>query len=65
MPVGTRLGLLYSWKTKSIINIKRDAVNWFRREQAYNFTYKYIIPPIKVQETINYCQDNIVRRHSF
>lgn len=48
MPIGTRLGLLYSWKTKNIINIKRDAVNWFRREQAYNFTYKYTIPPIKV-----------------
>lgn len=48
MPIGTRLGLLYSWKTRNILNIKRDAVIWFKREQAYNFTYKYIISSIKI-----------------
>jgi hypothetical protein len=38
MPVGTRLGLLYSWKSKMIINTKSHFKDLFKREQAYNYT---------------------------
>jgi hypothetical protein len=34
--VGTRLGLTHSWKTKSVLNAKKQAGELFRREQGYN-----------------------------
>ena len=37
MPIGTRLGLLYSWKSKMIPNIKSQMRNQFKREQDYNY----------------------------
>lgn len=40
MLIGTRLGLLYSWKTKYIINVKTQFLELFKREQAYN-RYNY------------------------
>ena len=43
MPVGTRLGLLYSWKSKMIINTKNQFLGLFKREQTYNYNYKYVI----------------------
>ena len=41
MPIGTRLGLLYSWKSKMIINSRSQSLPHLRREQAYN--YKHIV----------------------
>ena len=43
MPIGTRLGLLYSWKSKMIINTKSQFKDLFKREQTYNYNNKYII----------------------
>lgn len=43
MPIGTRLGLLYSWKSKMIINTKNQFKDLFKREQTYNYNNKYII----------------------
>lgn len=43
MPIGTRLGFLYSWKKKSIINTKTQFLTVFKREQQYNQIYAFII----------------------
>ena len=43
MPIGTRLGFLYSWKSKMIIDTKTQFLNLFKREQGYNIFNKFII----------------------
>lgn len=43
MPVGTRLGFLYSWKKRIIINTKTTFLNLFKREQQYNPIYAFFI----------------------
>lgn len=43
MPIGTRLGLLNSWKSKMIPNIKTQMLTLFKREQDYNHKNEFII----------------------
>jgi len=43
MPIGTRLGLIYSWKRKNIINTKTHFLSLFKREQQYNQIYAIFI----------------------
>jgi hypothetical protein len=42
MLIGTRLGLLYSWKIKSVLNTKAQMLTLFKKEQAYILVYKFI-----------------------
>jgi hypothetical protein len=43
MPIGTRLGLLNSWKSKMIPNTKAEIFGLFKREQDYNYKNKFFI----------------------
>jgi len=43
MPIGTRLGFLYSWKLRSINNTKKQYRILFKREQQYNDVCAFLI----------------------